>query len=915
MWRAAVVSVLLVLGVAPVELAAQGDVLRMEIVSPARGQAEAGRPTTLVVRLSSAAVTPLDIMLGVDLPTGWRLVVPPAPLSLQPGAHAVRLLSIVVPADATAGAATVRLEARATGLGAQAIDSVRVQVRERRELGVEVQAAPRFVAVGAPYTVRFAVRNLGNVASQVQLRARSAAGFPAEIKADTGTFLTPGEVRVIPVTVTTPATLATVLRHQLVLTAVVMGDSARPAVAESRVDVVPRGAGSSHSSARWPLSLRLTTQSATEQTAGFELAGQGSITEHGSTRLDLFWSRSTSGTSAFGEREQRRLRLSSERFKLALGDHFFALSPLAQAGAVGTGAGGELQVGPMQVGGFSSEFRPGQAYTRQHAGYVGMSAGRSTRVALNVLSQNGIRSGTLWTLRSELQPLSATRLDLEFGRNLDGLGDGHSVRLSGSGRAFRYELYRLRADTGFLGPDRGRVATQARLALRPYADVRAEVFWSRRRAPHSSISLAPEMGAEETISRLNLAWGDRLGVVYQHRERLTEGGMAQALRWMQSVALQTRTRLGPLYVEPTAEIGAMRDAATDSTLPIQRLTLRSSLRLGGAGSIGATLERHQGGSIYSGMPQKRTVATLSALAHPRADTRLALTVQTSTQGDTDAVPYRSLQASLDHQLAGGHRIAARLWMHERTDLTWGESSRLQLDYVIPLGVPMRAARAGSRVVGRIYVAETGAPAPQVLVRLGNSVVLTDARGQFEIAGIPPGTHHLHLDPASIGTGYVPMLPMPFRIQAAEGRTIRVDVALARGARVKGTVRRYAFNDMGGLGADSTAQLVEVGRMSGWAIELRRGDEVIRQATTQDGAFDFTDVRPGRWTLKVLSAALPPQHSLEQDTLSLDVPSTDTTEILLRVIPRRRTLRMIDKGTLPVAPNDREPHQPSDDTIL
>ena len=60
-------------------------------------------------------------------------------------------------------------------------------------------------------------------------------------------------------------------------------------------------------------------------------------------------------------------------------------------------------------------------------------------------------------------------------------------------------------------------------------------------------------------------------------------------------------------------------------------------------------------------------------------------------------------------------------------------------------------------------------------------------------------------------------------------------------------------------------------------------------------FTFDDVRPGQWTLAVHADNLPGYHYFEKDTFEIELAPGEKKEMLIRVLPRKRTIQIIKEG--------------------
>ncbi|MCK4496044.1 MAG: hypothetical protein KAU91_06810 [Candidatus Aminicenantes bacterium] len=79
------------------------------------------------------------------------------------------------------------------------------------------------------------------------------------------------------------------------------------------------------------------------------------------------------------------------------------------------------------------------------------------------------------------------------------------------------------------------------------------------------------------------------------------------------------------------------------------------------------------------------------------------------------------------------------------------------------------------------------------------------------------------------------------------------------------------------------------------VEIINGLDVQRRVTDNKGRFCFEDLCPGRWTLRVYDTNMPEFHYLEKETFEFELKAGDKKEIEVRVLPRSRPIRIIEKG--------------------
>jgi hypothetical protein len=155
--------------------------------------------------------------------------------------------------------------------------------------------------------------------------------------------------------------------------------------------------------------------------------------------------------------------------------------------------------------------------------------------------------------------------------------------------------------------------------------------------------------------------------------------------------------------------------------------------------------------------------------------------------------------------------------------------------------------SGGRIVGTVTTAD-GSPVAgaQIYVRGGMmsmpEAVLTDAQGNYEIAGVPPGSYTVMLMPQGMGGGGSAGGSVEIKQAAVrEGAEERVDFVLGGGAAVFGTVTR---NGQPVVGAQTIAML------KGTTFITMTGS--VGSATTgKQGEYRIEDLAPGVYQLWIM----------------------------------------------------------------
>jgi hypothetical protein len=908
-YRAFLLGALVALSAAGAPNAARGQDagIRVEWRGDARIAADPGSVLRLVFRVIHSGGARERITPRLDLPVGWRAVTGTESFEVAGPSAAIRVVSLGVPADARPGTYVVRLEARA-GRSLDT-DSVRVVVRPRCwELELRLADAPRFVLAGESYLLQFRLANRSNEAARVRLGLRSIPELSARVDS-AAIRLAPGEARSIAVHIATPPDATAAMRHSIWLTALLEGQEAVRATASSHVDVLPAGGGASRPVPRIPAELRLRAIEPSGAGPQFELRGGGRLGEPAAGRLDFLLRGPRDQRAILGQTDQYRVRYRSERLDLALGDLVYALSPLSEAGQYAFGVGGGATLGDFVIRGFLHRDRKTGTGRTARAAQLGYRFGDRAEIAGQYVGRTGPDSGRVSTLHGAARPLPNTRIDVEYGRRIGSASapDAVSFGLRAGGPALGLEARHIRADSAYPGIYRGITYDFLRLALSPWRWLRVDGSAQRRVRAAPRGDALPIGDRRSHLYTARISYGSALAVEYRREGRAGWLLGSAYERELESVGAQLGIAAGRFRLRSAAEIGRVLDPQEEgSSTGFQRHSLISSYSPAPGRSYSLALEYSSGATLYSRAPEERLAVSVQAAARlsPAADLQLA--VRATRHASQLARVYAVADARLEYSLPFGHRVSLSTRAAAfRAGPAHARNAVIALDYVVPLRIPIPGAGSGASAEVRLLDAESGEGIPGVLVHLADRTLASDAEGRVVFRGLMPGTHALRVDRQSLGLDRVPLQPLPMTVVIAEGRRAEVVLEAARSARVSVEVRLFAFERRPPLRPEAAA-LVEAGTLPNVWIELSREGEVLRRMTDARGRFEFTDLRPGRWTLSVIAADLPQHHYMEQDAFQIDLQPGDTAAVVFRVLPRRRPVRIIDSGELAVVPAPNPP---------
>jgi hypothetical protein len=868
-----------------------------------------GRTAALSFVVANRGAVAWRARAQVRLPPGWRLVTALDTVAVPGGSADVQLVSIGVPAIAAAGTYTVHYMVHSES-GADAIDSVMVIVRERRLVRAEPLVVPPFAAAGESYSVTFLVSNDGNVEERLRLDVRSDVQLAASLDS-TALVLRPGESRQVTVSVTTAARTVSVFRHGVHLRVEARAHTSDPrplvTTASTVVRVVPRAASGASRFRTIPARLTIisTSMGGAPATPGVELTAAGAIGEDARTHVELQMRDAHALATDLGERDEFGFALDNPRFRLRLGDRVYALSPLTEPGLYAFGAGGGITTGRWTIDGYAARDRFAMDGRHEAGASLTLRAFHAAHISFNVLDRSGPDSGMVATLRAQFTPERATTIDVEYGAGVRGSRDGAwAARAHRAGRRISFDLQRVHTDSAYAGFARGLDLDAARVWLRPSRSLRIEGWW------------LGDSRAEGTFGARSWRWSSRnagtgitLGqlLTLEYRQQEIDGGLHPSgfVGDQRSVRLRVRPHFGRATLGVESEVGVSRIGVAGERRRFERFAFRPSVRVGRRQTLSGFIERVEGSSLSAG-----TMGRLSGGVDAGLSVGHTTEMHASLSGfHYDRMPlgdYGILTVGIDQMLPFGHRVSLRARV-AAFRAGGRQQSLVQLRYGIPLGLPIGIDRSVGRLAGHIYYLESGEPVARALVSVGDRVVATDERGRLEIGGLrTDSTYDIRLDPSTVGTSRVALHPLPRHVRPLGGRTLPLDVALVRGARVRVQIRAYDFSDAPPGDSAGAGLLRDAGPVRDVALALSRVGEAHRGVTDAAGWATFDELRPGPWIITFVSGELPQHHYLEHDTLLVDVRPGDSLELTIQLLPRRRAVHIVTREDLGAAPSAARP---------
>ncbi|MCX6135163.1 MAG: SPOR domain-containing protein [Ignavibacteriales bacterium] len=878
--------------------------------SGTRVETAPGRLLTLSFRVTNTSSSRKRFESTVVTPSGWRRLARDFPFELEAGGSDIRLLSISIPAESPARDYTLRYGVKDPSNPSEAAEvTMTIAITGVKEQGLKLIESPRIAVAGEAYTSVFVLNNKGNVANVVRLLAHSSAGFPA-VPDSAALHVGPGETRTIRVKVSTDPALTAKLQDILELTAEL--DTANTAKASSFVEVVPRVTGSEERYVRFP--VRALIRFAGEQEkrgTQLELSGSGPLGNNEENRLDLLIrTPDIQQKSVLGRRDEYQLAYIGKSFEAFVGDKNFSLTPLTEYNRYGFGASGNVKVNRMSAGAFYNEARFFSPKQREWAGYLNYRVLDAAQVGLNYLGKQEPGSSSVVTIRTLAQPMNRSELELEYGMSsLSGQTDNaFSARWTGSANWLAYDTRYVRAGTKYGGYYKDVELKNISFNLMPLRDIRLEGFYrdEQRNLDHdTTLLLAPR----DRYYQAGLSISNLLAVYYRTNDQDDLLPDPHFRRKEETWQVRVGYNLPAVTVIASADLGSTDDKIAGIKNPFQRYSSYLSLQPFSGQTYGFSAEYTKDRDPSTFEQQERLAGSFSVNLLLGEGTQFSLSIFGNRGWGAVEQSYTLLDVGFDHSFPWGHTVAFRGRQSifspsfEKKEIAW------LVEYSVPIGVPIARSTVSGQLIGRVMDAEKGTGVRNVLVYAGGATALTDRNGDYNFPSLKPDKYFIQVDMTTVGLNRVTLQQLPHELTIVGGEESRFDVSLSRSVVVTGTVLMFGAKEQA---ANDTTQpaIVELGGHPNVIVELVSGDDVNRRVTDSRGRFAFSNIRPGRWTLRIADGNLPQNYYFDKEAVELNVAPGQSAEQTFKALPKRRRIQMISQGvTISTSPDKGKKTQP------
>jgi len=833
------------------------------------------------------------------LPRGWYALMRRTSLDLPAQQSDIILVSFSIPLETSTGSYSIRYTVRSqTDPSLYGETSLSITILSMKSIELRLTDAPRFVIAGDRFIAQFSLVNKGNDVSTIRLMTRQV-GLDTVFIDSTLIHVKPNEIRVLKTYAPTNQAANKKMQTLIELYATIITDTTVVVHASASSDVIPRLEYVDVNMYRYPVTVILRMAgSEISYRPQFELASSAPLSSGGKHNLELLVrTPETLSRSDLGSRDEYRAAYRSEPFDLFAGDRSYSLSTLTEYGRYSTGAGGRLTVSGLTLGGFYNNNRFLPQRQEEVAGFIDYDPLRNISIMMYYLQKREDIRSNMYSVRTLLQPITNTDIDLEYGHgwNPQGTDDAYYGHINGHASWYMYDFRYLHAGPSYPGYYRDLNSTSLNLSLNPLKNLRIEGYLHDDRR-NLNLDTTQYIAPRDRSYQVSIGYSDLLAVYFRKTLREDELPVPQYRQAEDLYQIQSGFNSSWLSLYGSADLGRTQDRLLGKSAPFTRYYATLNKRIFGSVVIGVTGEYDNETNISTDEKQKRISGNVNLIAEIGEKTRCALNVYGSRSYSTFTQTYYMADLTIEQKFSWGHIIS----FHGRQIGTSPESEGIRYafiaDYAVPILIPLGRIGSVGNIAGRVVDIETQKGIPKVLLFISDATALTDDDGNFRFPGFPPGMYYVQIDKTSIGFDRVTTKPLPLEINLQGGGEIQLEIGIVRSCVVRGTVMLYGFSE--NIKPDSVPpQVLELHGQPDIYVQLSTENETLRRITDISGKFNFIDLHPGRWKLTVLEGQLPENHILEKESFDFDLKPGDQKSVEIKILPRRRAIRILQEGNV------------------
>jgi len=874
-------------------IAGNGD-LDIQLIKKSKIELTPGSSSCIAVMLINNSETARELHLKVIVPHNWSQITNYSSVFLEKASKKLKIFSFYIQESTKVGDYTIEIEAYEKSENTK-IGSVKipVYVKPRYEILAKVAKAPEYVFSGDTMNVQFMIQNLSNVEANIKaviINKNEPEIRNFTIASDSLIFTT--------VSASTVKEIIQYTRNSVSLTATIIENPETTSNISYIFDVIPSTKTQFDCYNRIPVKisgLLVTDNQLGDRKSGamFDIKGGGIISKKKNRKVDFhFRGPNRQGNPILGQTDEYYVKYSSGNSKIVIGDNSYRLTDLTEGSRNGRGIEYQHKFKKISVGSFINYPRFYPDIKRVFSFFGSYSSSKKLRLNAGVLNKSFVTDSTalLITISGEANPFSWGNIKFEYA---SGMANGKMTKAYSTALKVKYSRHRLffnytTADKdfpGYLSNSRYISSGLSTLILRK---INLSVNYNLN---HFNFALDTMYANAPFSNNLNFTLGYALN--YKHNISI---GVRMSGREDMGTPKQFNYKENTVRITLNSKVKRLRIKVYGAMGKTKNLLQLKEGELTDVLNANLTLQYKINKNLfissfvsYVGSQQylRDDYTRLFYGGKINANWKKRMTIIFQYQNDYELVEYyknRSLLAlKVNYKKNNKHEIGASVNYNLRKSSINNTQLTASLNYTYTLNIPVSRKEDIGSLQGKVI--NKGVDNVEgIIFTLAGNIAITDKNGEFDFPFVKTGTHFLFMDNSKSGLNSIAETPGPYKIEIMPGEQYSFEVSLTKSGKISGTILIEEDENK-----DKEGFIPVKEELKNLIIEAGNGNETYRVFTKNDGTFNFNDLRPGQWKVKVYDRGIPKGYKLETDEYNINL--TSEQEKNFKVIIKKKSRRI------------------------
>ena len=883
-------------------LCSNGD-LEIQLVNTNRLNLTPGSTSNVVVMLVNNSDTTHEFQLKINTPQGWSQLMEYTSVIVEKASKKVKIFSVYVGESTRVGEYAIDVDAYEKSENRKiGTVNIPVNVEPRYDILTRLIQPPEYVLSGDTLSAKFMIQNLSNV--EVSIRADIVNINTLE----TRTFrLAPDSSAVASVFISTDKEIETYTRNSISLTAKIIENPEIKSTVSYAFNVIPSGKVKFDAYNRIPIKISglfVSDNQLGDRKYGamFDIKGAGLLSERNKRMIDFrFHGPNRQGNPLLGQTDEYYVKYSSIHSKAIIGDNSYTLTDLTEGARNGRGAEYQHKLKKISVGAFINFPRFYPDIKRVISAFGSFFPSKKYRVNIGYLNKTLAKDSSeytahLVTVSGEATPFSWGNIELEYAA---GMANGRTTMAYST--ALKIKLLRYGFFLNFTSADKdfpGYLSNSRYVS----AGISA-AFWRKLSLNlnynfnHTNIALDTMYGAaplSDNLSlsasyQLNFNHGLSIGLNMRGREDKATPKQFDFKEYTVMITLRSQIKRFTIHT-----YGAYGITQNFLDLKEGELTNVFNANL----SLQYQINKHirakcfvsyQGGQQY--LTDNFTRLFYGCMINANLFSKISIDFQYQNNYEVEEY-YKdrsilSLNANYvvnkNHEVGVGVNYSLKKNYINKTQL--GAS----LNYTYTINVPVSRRKDIGSLQGKVINKGVN-KVEGILFTLAGNIAISNENGEFKFPFVKTGSYFLFMDNSKSELNTIAETPGPYKIEILPGQKYIFEISLTKSGKITGKIIIVEDENK-----DKKGYIPVKEELKPLIIEASNESEVYRVFTNQDGTFNFEDLRPGQWKVKVYDRGVPKGYKIETDEFTVNLVSEQVATINVNILKQSRMIKFQKKS--------------------